>query len=246
MRWVELRSVGLRRVVRRLRVRREVLLECVNIGIRMYQCRETYMLGNHGSLALTIASVWCVARSLALLLGLLLSLTLGSVLSEACLQLFRSFHLALLCVGLSILLAGRRIASQSPALGILLVVLVQNALSVRINELIRDAHHAEYLWFNSLSAFNCVVDGFKRRLVHLLQVDRQSASSVKATVAIVTLEVLCLLVRDENLLVIKVALTVIAPRARDELLDVNAIALFLDHGCGDVCVKAERVLVNED
>ena len=48
-------------------------------------------------------------------------------------------------------------------------------------------------------------------------------------------KVFALLMIDEYLLVIKITVAVIAPRAVDEILDVDAIALFLDHGGGDVC-----------
>ena len=98
----------------------------------------------------------------------------------------------------------------------------------------RYSHHAEDFGLDALAAFHGVVEVGERRLVHLLQVDRQSASSVKATVAIVTLKVLCLLVRDQNLLVVEVALAVVAPRARENVLDGGVVALLLGHGCGVV------------
>jgi hypothetical protein len=49
----------------------------------------------------------------------------------------------------------------------------------------------------------------------------------------VALEVLGLLVLGEDAIIVEVALAVVAPRARDDLLDVGVVALFLvDHGCG--------------
>jgi hypothetical protein len=172
-------------------------------------------------------------QNLAFLLSLLLSRTFGSVLGQTRLELFRSLHLALLRVRLSSLLARRRIASQGPTIGLLLEELVEDALPVRVEELVWDAHHAEDFGLNVLATFDGVVDGSEGLLVNLLQVNLQTTSGVEAAIAVVTLEVLCFLVRDEDFLVVKVALAVVAPRARDEVLDIGTVALFLvHHGCG--------------
>ena len=172
-------------------------------------------------------------RGLALLFSLPLCRTFGSVLGKTGLELFGSFQLALLGVGLSVALTRRRVASQGPTVGLLLEEFVQDALSVRIEELVGDAHHAKDFRLDVLAAVDGVVDGSEGGLVHLLQVDLQAAGSVKAAVAVVALEVLSLLVGDEDLLVVKVALAVVAPRARDDLLDVGLVALLLvAHVCG--------------
>jgi hypothetical protein len=42
------------------------------------------------------------------------------------------------------------------------------------------------------------------------------------------------LVVDEDLLVVEVALAVVAPRARENVLDGGVIALLFGHGCGVV------------
>jgi hypothetical protein len=42
------------------------------------------------------------------------------------------------------------------------------------------------------------------------------------------------LVVDEDLLVVEVALAVVAPRARENVLDGGVVALLLGHGCGVV------------
>ena len=154
------------------------------------------------------------------------------MLGQTRLELFRSLHLALLRVGLS--LARRRVTSQSPAVSLLLEELVEDTLLVRLDELVGDAHHAEDFRLDILAAFDGVVDGSKGLLVHLLQVNLQTTRGVEATVALVALEVLGFLVGDEDFLVVEVALAVVAPRAVDELLDIGAVALFLvHHGCGD-------------
>jgi hypothetical protein len=68
----------------------------------------------------------------------------------------------------------------------------------------------------------------------LLQVHEEATSSVKAPVAVVALEMLGFLVVDEDLLVVEVALAVVAPRARENVLDGGVVALLLGHGCGVV------------
>ena len=97
----------------------------------------------------------------------------------------------------------------------------------------QSSHHAEGFGLDVLAAFHCVVDVCKRRLVQSLQVNLQATSSVKAPVAMVALEVLRLLVLDQDLLVVEIALAVIAPWARDDVFDVRLASLLLvDHVCG--------------
>jgi hypothetical protein len=182
------------------------------------------------------------SASLPFVLGKPLSGTFGSVLGQACLELFRSLHLALLRVRLSVLLARRRVTGQSPAIGLLLEELVEDTLPVRIKELVRDAHHAEDFGLDALATLDSVVDDSESLLVDLLQVNLQTAGGVEATIALLALEVLCFLVRDEDFLVVEVALAVVAPRARDDLLDIGTVALFLvHHGCGEGGVKCDGV-----
>lgn len=174
-------------------------------------------------------------HGVALLCGRLpLCGTFGSVLGKTRLELCRSLHLALLlCVGLS--LAWRRVASQSSVVGLLLEELVQDALSVRVEELLWDATHPEDFGVDVLAAFDGVLDNGEGCLVNLLQVDCKTARGVKPAVTMVALEVLGLLVLCKDTIIVEVALAVIAPRARDDLLDVGLVALFLvHHGCG-VC-----------
>jgi len=157
------------------------------------------------------------------------------VLGSTSLHLFHSLELALFRVGLSVVLAWRRVTSQSPTVGLLLVEFVLDALSMRRNELVRNARHAEDFRLDVLAAVDGVFDGGESRLVDLLQVHLQAAGSIKAAVAVVALVVLGLLVRNEDLQVVKVALAVVAPWARENFLEVGLVALFLvDHDCG-VC-----------
>jgi hypothetical protein len=123
--------------------------------------RETYRLDTSNYVALgwdggVARALW---QDLTLRLGLLLSSTFGSVLGETCLQFFRGLHLALLRTGLSSLLAWWRVASRGPTVGFLFEELVENTLAVRIEEIFRDAHHAEDLGLNALAALDGILDG---------------------------------------------------------------------------------------
>jgi hypothetical protein len=225
-------------IVGRLRVQRKLLTKGVSCGLFMFAIRrETYGLDTSDYVALgwyggVARALW---QDLTLRLGLLLSSTFGSVLGQARLQFFRGLHLALLRIGLSSLLAWWRVASRGPTVGFLFEELVEDTLAVRIKEVFRDAHHAEDLGLDSLAALDGILDGSQSLLVHLLQVNRQTSSGVETAVALVAFEVLGLLVRDEDFLVVEVALAVVAPRAGDKVFDVDAVALFLDHRCGVVC-----------
>ena len=155
------------------------------------------------------------------------------MLGSTSLDLFHSLHLALFRVGLSVVLTRRRVTSQSPTVGLLLVEFVLDALPVRGNELVGNARHAKDFRLDVLAAIDGVFDDGESRLVHLLQVDLQATGGVKAAIAVVALVVLGLLVRNEDLEVVKVALAVVAPWARENILEVGLVALFLvDHDCG--------------
>jgi len=53
-----------------------------------------------------------------------------------------------------------------------------------------------------------------------------TASSVQTATAFVTLEVLCLLMRDEDFQIVKVAFAVVAPWALEDVLDARMIFAF--------------------
>jgi len=133
----------------------------------------TYAAGSWGGSGLSEvrSGAGALLHGLALLCGgLSLSGTFGSVLGSTRLELFLGLHRALLlCVGLS--LARWRVASLSPAVGLLLEVLVQDTLPVRVEELLWDATHSEDFGVDVLAAFNGVFDGSEGCLVNLLQVD---------------------------------------------------------------------------
>lgn len=59
--------------------------------------------------------------------------------------------------------------------------------------------------------------------------DSLTSSSIQTTAASFAFEMLGLLMRNENLEVVKVALTVVAPRSRKDLLDIWVIPLLLSH-----------------
>lgn len=60
-----------------------------------------------------------------------------------------------------------------------------------------------------------------------------TASSVEASRTAIAFEMLCLLVVDEDLEVVEVALAVIAPWALEEVLDFGVLTLLFGHGCCD-------------
>jgi hypothetical protein len=55
---------------------------------------------------------------------------------------------------------------------------------------------------------------------------------VQSAAASVTLEVFGFLMRDENLQIIEVTLTVVAPRPSEDLLDIGVLSLALAHVAG--------------
>jgi hypothetical protein len=56
-----------------------------------------------------------------------------------------------------------------------------------------------------------------------------TSSGIKPPTTSITLKVLCLLMRDENLQVIKITLTVITPGTSKDFLDVWMTTLLLSH-----------------
>ena len=143
-----------------------------------------------------------------------------------------------------------RLAGRGSAVGLLLCVLGHDALVMGSHLRLWDALGTENLEINRLAAWEGIFDLFEDFLVDLLHVHAQacfdvSASSgklvrgekltaggVEAPRASVTLEVFCLLVVDQDLEVIKVALAVVAPGPREEVIDLGVLALLLfGHGC---------------
>lgn len=59
-----------------------------------------------------------------------------------------------------------------------------------------------------------------------------TSCSVQASSTAVAFEVLCLLMRNKELQILEVSLAIVAPRPRQQLLDVGVAALLLSHGGG--------------
>lgn len=74
---------------------------------------------------------------------------------------------------------------------------------------------------------------------------RLTSSSIQPPPASVALEVLRLLVRDEDLQVIKVAFAVVAPWATKELFEVRVSTLLLSHGVVDNSKSNMDIRVND-
>lgn len=86
------------------------------------------------------------------------------------------------------------------------VVVLQDARAVLLQHVAGDALHAENFHVQALAVRQRVLDLRQRLLVHLVQVDGQAARRVQSASASVAFEVLGLLVGDEQLQILKVAL----------------------------------------
>jgi hypothetical protein len=85
----------------------------------------------------------------------------------------------------------------------------------------RNSLHPENLDFITVTSLNSVLNArkiFWLKFMHLLDVNSQTASGVQTTRTHATLEVLGLLVLHQNFLILKLALTVPAPRPNDRLI----------------------------
>jgi hypothetical protein len=85
--------------------------------------------------------------------------------------------------------------------------------------------HAKNFDAWALAALDCVANAGDGCLVHLLGVHRQAIRRVKSSGTVLAVEVHFALVRLQHLLVIEVAVTVVAPRPREELLERLSLAL---------------------
>lgn len=131
--------------------------------------------------------------------------------------------------------------------GLRFIVLLHHALVVRLNHVLGDAFHSEDFIFQTGAAWDGILDLGERFLVDLCHVHVQAwllsaaslgkllswraltTCSIQPPATSVALEVLCLLVIDENLQIIKVALTVVAPRTLKDLVHIGVMPLLLAH-----------------
>lgn len=98
--------------------------------------------------------------------------------------------------------------------------------------LLRNALHAEDLDTGVFAVLECVGDESEILLVHLAQVHTEAARCVEAAATAFALEVLSLLVPDEDLEIVEILLTVVAPWTGEHELEVWGISLLLRHGGG--------------
>jgi hypothetical protein len=185
---------------------------------------------------------------------LFLSATLGFVGLETSLDFLWSlfgrslaFALTVACVA-----ARGRVAGLEVVLTLHLLKSYGNTLNVSLHDVGRDAFDAEDLDVNTATAFDRVFDFGELKLVDLAHVDGEAADCLQATVAGIALEVTGFLVRAEDLDIVKVTFTVVAPRAVENLCEsrsttISSTALyarramyipraFLAHDCGACCV----------
>lgn len=105
----------------------------------------------------------------------------------------------------------------------------KNTLVVLLHDVFRDPLHSEYLNVEACAVGEGVVDSRQVFLVNLAQMHAQPSCCVESAPASFAFEMFCLLVIDEDLEVVEVALTVVTPRPRQDLFDVRVVSLFLGH-----------------
>lgn len=110
-----------------------------------------------------------------------------------------------------------------------------------LSDVFGDAFHAKNLNVKACAVRKSIVDCTEVLLVNLGHVYAETACCVKPSAASLAFEVLCLLVIDENLQVIEVAFTVIAPWSGEDFFHVGVVALLLRHGGGRREAMMERV-----
>ena len=125
----------------------------------------------------------------------------------------------------------RRVARSSASLSFCLGILLEYALVVRLDNLFRNALHAKDLYLESRAIRQGILNDGQRLLVDLLEMDVQAASSVEASAAAIAFVVLGLLMIDQDFEVIEIALTIVAPRSREDLVDLRVLPLVLPHPC---------------
>jgi len=118
---------------------------------------------------------------------------------------------------------------SSLTLSLMLVELLEHSLVVLDSHIFRNAFHAKDLDVKASPVGQRVVDGGEGFFVDLAHVDAQASCGTQSAAASFALEVLGLLMVDENLEVVEVALAVVTPRPSKDLLDVRVIALLLRH-----------------
>ena len=161
--------------------------------------------------------------------GSLLGSDARAMLSQTGLDFFRGLDADLLGRVLAAL-AGRGVTGGGKAVGLGLVEVLDDALVVLLDDILGDALNAEDLDLEALAVRQGVLNMRQGLLVDLVHVHRQAAGRVQPPAAAVAFEMLGLLVGDEQLQVLEVALAVVAPRPGQDFLDVGVTALLLPHG----------------
>jgi hypothetical protein len=147
---------------------------------------------------------------------------------ETCFDVGYPFHLGLLG-GIRTLAVLTVVSGSGLALGLGLVKIRQDALIMLLNNVFGDSFHAEDFNVEAGSVWQGIVDGSQVFLVYLAHVHAETPCSVQSAPASFTFEVLCFLVVDQDLEIVKVALTVVAPRACEDLFEIGVVALLLRH-----------------
>jgi len=124
---------------------------------------------------------------------------------------------------------GLIITSDGLTLCLGLVVGSEDSLRVLLNDVLRNAFHAEDLNVESRAIRKGIVNGSKILFVDLAHVDTQASGGVQPSSTSFTFEMLCFLMIDEDFEIIKISFAVVTPGTRKDFLDVWLLALLLGH-----------------
>jgi hypothetical protein len=158
------------------------------------------------------------------------------MLGQPLLELFRRLNLDLLAGRVTpntSLLARLYVTRRDASVLLGLVVVLDDARSVLVEDVAGDTFHAEDFDIEALAVRQGIFDLCEGFLVDLVHVHGETAGSVETTSAAVAFKVLRLLVRDQKLEILKVSFAVVAPGAREDVLDVGVGALLFSHLADD-------------
>lgn len=122
-----------------------------------------------------------------------------------------------------------RITRSSSSFGFRLVETCDDALIVCLNNIFWNAFHTKYLDIESLSTRQGIVDTRQGLFVNLIHMNGQTSCGIQSATTSFAFEMFSFLVRDEDLQVIEITLTIIAPWPSQQLLNIGMTALLLAH-----------------
>ena len=121
------------------------------------------------------------------------------------------------------------VTSSCLSISLRLMVICQDSLVVLVDNILRYAFHAKDLDVQTCSIRKSIVNGSEVFLVDLAHVDAEASCGIQSSTTSFAFEMLCLLMRYENLKVIEIALAVVTPWSRKNLLYIRMTALLPGH-----------------